>query len=147
MVLAQNPVAHFCFLSSVRRSELQNSSYGKKPAWIPFSLVGDYATGGVYLLYCSSTRAESGSALLASSLQNFSAVGSAHSFSEAVFHLSLAFLGLVSSLHFRMHLTFAKYFPLRRFPLYIRKVLFVKGIFLFLNEKLGIFAFLFVNKL
>ena len=147
MVLAQNPVAHFCFLSSVRAPKFLLWQKTRLDTVFSCGRLRNRRCIFALLLVHQSSIGESGSALLASSLQNFSAVGSAHSFSEAVFHLSLAFLGLVSSLHFRMHLTFAKYFPLRRFPLYIRKVLFVKGIFLFLNEKLGIFAFLFVNKL
>ena len=42
---------------------------------------------------------ETGSSLGASSLQNFSAVSSSHSFSETVFLVSLSFLRLICSLH------------------------------------------------
>ena len=42
---------------------------------------------------------ESCSSLGASSLKNFSAVGSCHSLSETVLHLSLSLLGLVGSFH------------------------------------------------
>ena len=43
---------------------------------------------------------ESCSAFCTSSLQNFATVGGTHSFSEAVFFLSLKLLGLVCSKHF-----------------------------------------------
>ena len=42
---------------------------------------------------------ETSSSLGASSLQNFSAVSSSHSFSETVFLVSLSLLGLIGSLH------------------------------------------------
>ena len=46
-----------------------------------------------------SSIGESCSALSAASLENLSAVGSSHSLSEAVFHFSLPFLGLICSEH------------------------------------------------
>ena len=77
--------------------------------------------------YCDSESVrESCSTLLTPSLEDLSAVGSAHSLSEAMLDLSLTLFRLISSFHSGLHLTVA-FFLLRHFVLYTEKRPFVKG--------------------
>ena len=101
----------------------------------------------LYLLYCKSIG-ESCSAFCTSSLQNFATVGGTHSFSEAVFFLSLKLLGLVCSKHcFRTSLNNDRLAAGRRYAAFIiyreyytHKMPFLSSIFLF-------FASLILKKL
>ena len=82
---------------------------------------------------------ESCSAFCTSSLQNFATVGGTHSFSEAVFFLSLKLLGLVCSKHcFRTSLNNDRLAAGRRYAAFIiyrvyytHKMPFLSSLFLF----------------
>ena len=88
-------------MQKIRRENVPSRSEGKQPAaYIAFAQNANMAS-----LCIKKGRSDknsvrqSCSALLASSLQNFSSVGSAHSFSETMLNFSLTLFRLISSLH------------------------------------------------